>query len=67
MTPSIPENNIQLQSLTPQAQRFPGLASSNPQNLLPCTNSLPCSFPHSSRCPAALQASLLQSRTAPGM
>ena len=66
-THSTPQNNLQLQPLTPQAPRFPGLAGSTSQNLLPCTNSLPCSSAHSSRCPAALQASLLQSRTAPGM
>ena len=66
ITHSIPQNK-QLQPLTSQAPCFPGLAGSNSQNLLPCTNSLPCSSSHSSRCPAALQASLLQPRTAPGM
>ena len=66
-THSTPQNNIQLQSLTPQAPRFPGLVGSNWQNLLPCTNSLPASFSRSSRCPAALQASFLQPRIIPGM
>ena len=50
-----------------QAPRFPGLANSSSQNLLLCTNSLPCSPSHSSCCPAALQASLLQTRVVPGM
>jgi len=58
---------FQPQPLTPQASRFPGLADSNSQNLLPCTNSLPRSSTHSLCCPTAPQASLLQPQAAPGM